>query len=257
MSTGVTELLDRYYDWLRSHSSENEFDSGWRELTVPFLDRHNDFLSVYVRENHDGSYRLTDDGEIIRDLGQSDCRLDTPKRRLLLEAILRGHGLDDGLRDDLVAQADEANFPERLHSLLQAMLAIDGLALTAPATVEAIFREDVSAFLREKGIRFGSGVEFKGKSGLKHQFDIHIPANSHPERVIQAITTPDRLHTQSFVYEVRDTRDARPDGELEAFAFLNDRGRRSLKVEEILWKNEIEPMKWSRKDQAIRRLLRA
>ena len=60
MNTLGLQLVDDYFRWLRSHTQVRDVE-GWTEITVPFLDRHNDHLQLYVQP-HNGDYVLTDDG---------------------------------------------------------------------------------------------------------------------------------------------------------------------------------------------------
>jgi len=66
MNTLGLQLVDDYFRWLRSHTQVRDVE-GWTESTVPFLDRHNDHLQLYVQP-HNGDYVLTDDGYTVADL---------------------------------------------------------------------------------------------------------------------------------------------------------------------------------------------
>ncbi len=130
MNTETKGLVETYLAWLRERSSEREIEGGWHELTLPFLDRHNDHLLVYVRRGHDGLL-ITDEGRTIGDLKRVGCDLKaSPKRRAIAEGILRGLGLDPDLLDqgEIKTAAVDGEFPGRLHRMLMSMLAIDGLA---------------------------------------------------------------------------------------------------------------------------------
>jgi hypothetical protein len=118
-------LIDAYLDWLREHSTEQDVDDGWKALTFPFLDRHNDHLQVFVRQGPDG-IEITDDGTVVRDLSH---RATDPLSSLHeAEAILKELGLDVILdTTEIRTVAREDQFPRTLHTLLNAMLAIDGL----------------------------------------------------------------------------------------------------------------------------------
>ena len=72
-------LIDNYYAWLKDQTVLHQIDQ-WVEITTPYLDRHNDYLQIYVKESN-GGFVLTDDGYTIEDLAQSGCNLDSPKRQ--------------------------------------------------------------------------------------------------------------------------------------------------------------------------------
>jgi hypothetical protein len=69
MTSETKSLVDRYIDWLREKSSEEDLEGDWKLLTIPFLDRHNDALQVFVGPGHEG-LRITDEGRIIRRLAR-------------------------------------------------------------------------------------------------------------------------------------------------------------------------------------------
>jgi len=43
----IEGLLERYAEWIGEHASLRQVD-GWVQVTLPFLDRHNDYLQVLV-----------------------------------------------------------------------------------------------------------------------------------------------------------------------------------------------------------------
>ncbi|MFY7951329.1 MAG: DUF1828 domain-containing protein [Armatimonadaceae bacterium] len=127
MTTDIDQLLDRYRDWHRANTSSRGCDNA-SVVTVPMVDRHNDMMQVVVRHSGD-LLEISDDGAVIGDLMLCGFSLETPARQAVLCAILAGQNVQrDGER--LVATSTEADFPLRLHQLLQAMQSVDALALT-------------------------------------------------------------------------------------------------------------------------------
>jgi hypothetical protein len=53
-------LVESYLKWLRDRTALREA-GDWLEVTTPFLDRHNDYIQIFVQKNGD-CYQLTDDG---------------------------------------------------------------------------------------------------------------------------------------------------------------------------------------------------
>lgn len=257
MTSETKSLVDRYIDWLREKSSEEDLAGDWKLLTIPFLDRHNDALQVFVGPGHEG-LRITDEGRIIRDLRQAGCDLKpASRRREIAEEILRGLGLDPGILDDGAIKTTAVNgeFPGKLHHTLLSMLAIDGLANLSSQNVATIFKEDVEDWLLNNGFRYAKGVEFVGHSKIRHVFDFELPAgNAQPRRVLHAIPNPDKLHIQSFTYEVLDTREALDGGSPEFIAVLQDRTAISPKQYKSLLAHDIRTMKWSNREEFIPRL---
>lgn len=124
MSAEMTALLARYWGWLQGETTWQPCGDGY-EITTPHLDRHNDYTQLYLRPEGD-RFRLSDAGYILDDLELSGFRWDPPRREILAQ-ILQGFGVElvDNRRLETTAGWD--NFPVELHSLLQAMLAVNDL----------------------------------------------------------------------------------------------------------------------------------
>ena len=120
----IQNLLDAYHVWLKDKTVLHQIDQ-WVEITTPYLDRHNDYVQIYVKKTN-GGFLLTDDGYIIDDLKQSGCKLDSYKRQELLQMTLNGFGVKkDG--NELQVHTSAENFASRKHNLVQAMLAVNGM----------------------------------------------------------------------------------------------------------------------------------
>jgi|ERR1700733_8993427 len=123
MKDEVSKLVEKYWLWLKDKTVLKEVGQEWIEITTPHLDRHNDFLQIYIKKINN-RYLLTDDGYIISDLSASGCSLDSLKRQKMLKTVLAGFGIQlDG--ENLVVQASAMDFPIKKHNLVQAMLAVN------------------------------------------------------------------------------------------------------------------------------------
>jgi len=243
----IQTLLDDYAVWVKERTTLREVQD-WVEITTPYLDRHNDHLQIYARKQN-GGFVLTDDGHIIQDLEISGCRLDTPKRRSLLEMTLRGFGV--ALADDqLSVNASNDNFPARKHNLLQAMLAVNDLFYLAQPHVASLFYEDVVVWLDQNEIRYSPRVKFAGKSGYDHMFDFVVPRSTlQPERVLRAVGRPSKDTAESFVFAWLDTKEAR-ESESKAYALLNDAEQVvSADVQDALRSYDVHPVVWSQREE--------
>lgn len=249
----MPELMEGYLNWLRDKTILHEVDDEWVEITTPYLDRHNDYLQVYVRRD-DGGYTLSDAGYVITDLIVSGCELTTERRKQLLETTLNGFGVVlDG--QALTVRASKSNFPLRKHSLIQAMLAVNDLFSLAAPYAATLFREDVEAWLTSNRVRYVPRVKLPGRSGYDHYFDFVIPSSdSIPERILRAITEPNKNTAESFVFAWIDTRQSRPP-DSQAYAILNDQDRPvPPAVVDALNSYEILPIAWSERELALPRL---
>jgi hypothetical protein len=243
----IRDLLDGYVAWLKDKTALRQAPGNWVEITTPYLDRHNDYLQVYIRKN-DGGFLLTDDGYVIDDLRHSGCKLDSPKRQDLLRMTLAGFGVQNNAgRLEVTASSD--TFPMRKHNLVQAMLAVNDLFFLTVPMVASLFYEDVVAWMDLADIRYTPNVKFTGKSGFDHHFDFVIPkSRKQPERIIQTINRPGRDTAEAVAFRWIDTRDVRsPDS--KAFAFLNDQEQKVPQgVVDALGSYEVRPVPWSERE---------
>lgn len=239
------KLKERYLAWLRDEISIREIDE-WLEVTSPFLDRHNDYMQIYIKRD-DSGYLLTDDGYTINDLEMCGCNLDSPRRQSLLAMTLRGFGVQHNEQTkELFVSAASENFALRKHSLLQAMLAVNDLFYLASPHVRSFFLEDVESWLEASSIRFTPRVKFTGRTGYDHHFDFVIPKSRHePERVLLSINHPDRGSVERSLFAWDETKGKRS-LESRAYAILNDNDRTvSSSVLEAFRNYDVRPVPWS------------
>jgi hypothetical protein len=250
----IERLLNDYRTWLKDKTTLREVNSSWVEITTPYLDRHNDALQIYARQEN-GSYVLTDDRYTIHDLETSGCSLNTEKRQDLLKMTLNGFGVK--LNDEaLEVHATSENFPLRKHNLIQAMLAVNDLFYLAKPIVESLFYEDVIAWLEANEIRYTPKLKFTGTSDYDHLFDFVIPKSGkrQPERIVQAINRPTRDTAESFILAWLDTREVRPP-DSRAYAVLNDVEQPvSGGVIDAFRNYRIQPVPWSHRAEVVTEL---
>ncbi len=242
------ELKERYFSWLKEKTLLQKIDD-WVEVTTPFLDRHNDYMQIYVRRTETG-FLLSDDGYTIADLEMCGCPLNTPKRQNLLTTTLRGFGVQRDVKsNELYVNASDSNFPMRKHNLIQAMLAVGDLFYLATPYVASFFLEDVETWLDSHGIRFSPRVKLTGASGFDHHFDFVIPkSRSHPERVLLGLNRPDRANVERTVFAWEDTKRMRST-EANAFVLLNDAEHRIAdNALAALQAYNVNPFLWSERE---------
>lgn len=219
MLSQINSLLDEYTAWLRAKTNLRQIED-WVEITTPYLDRHNDYLQIYVKCEDDG-FILTDDGFVLSDLKSSGCNIESDNRQSLLTLTLNGFGVHLS-GDALEVSSSIKDFALKKHNLVQAMLAVNDLFFLASPFVSSLFLEDVMEWLDASGIRYIANAKFSGTSGYDHRFDFVIPqSKSQPERMLRSINRPNRDRAQSVAFAWIDTKDTRP-SDSRAYAFLND-----------------------------------
>ena len=244
-------LAKEYADWLRDETISESADDLC-VITAPFVDRHSDFLQIYVTLTDDG-YSLSDDGYVIRDLRISGVTLDTERRKDALSVILKqlGVSLEEG---ELRVTAPVGQFAQAKHNLIQSMLAVGDLIHLAQPTVVAVFKEDVERYLRSKEVRFIPDAKLTGSSGLNHSFDFLV-AGSKIEHYAKAINTPSRENVVELIFSWEDLRDVRPKNAV-ASAIVNDQERAmSRPLLDALDRYRIEVIQWSQREDQVGSLL--
>lgn len=243
-------FVREYTDWLREKTTVAEVNGSF-EITTPFLDRHNDHIQLYVVPN-DGRYRLTDDGYVLGDLESGGCRIDSPARKKLLEVTLAGFGVSHK-SGELYIDADAGDFPRKKHAILQAMLAVNDMFMTAKPRVAGMFIEDVQKFFETTGVRYIPSVEFTGRSGYSHKFDFAIPKSQRsPERLIRAINTPTRETATLLIFAWTDTKGVREEN-TQAYAILNDEEKHlGSDVLNSFRQYGVRPVLWTEREQVIK-----
>lgn len=246
------QLIDAYLEWLRKGLTVEHLDRSC-ELTTPFLDRHNDHLQIYA-SNENGKIILSDDGYILADLRTSGLEIVTPKRKAVLQSILNGFGVKtDGNR--LFVETSSRNLGHKMHSLIQAMLSINDMFVMAQPRVASFFWEDVRNYLDQHDVRYSPRVKIAGRSGYDHAVDFLIPkSRMRPERILQAINSPDKNTISSYLFILEDTHEVRGE-ESEAYAFLNDKHRIiGSDVIDALEAYKVVPALWSQREKYVEAL---
>ena len=239
----IQNMIKEYTNWLNSGFTAVKVGEFY-ELTTPYLDRYNDHLQIYVQQNSNGSYFLTDDGYIIDNLESSGVSFArSPKRKEMLERITRNFGVTIN-GTSLEIHASKNDYPQKKHMLIQAMLSVDDMFIAEPHAVKNFFREDVGHFLDTHEIFYSRDFSLMGKTGSLYVYDYHLQrTRTQPERFCKAINHINENTRNLTLWNWHDTKEKRGDkGEL--ILFLNDANTisrddldafRTYNVNYILW----------------------
>lgn len=247
------KVVSSYVAWLRKGLSVTELDRGSCIIDTPFLDRRNDLLQVEA-EMLDGQVCLHDRGDTLLDLSLY-VDLKSPDFKNRLEVVLNGLDVSrDGNKLFTVVPENESG--QGLHSLIQAMLAVEDMFMLArPQRQKSLFSESVLEFLESKSVRLTPQVNIKGKSGFNHAVDCIVPISKKaPERIVKAINAPNKNTISNYLFILGDTRKARR-YEAVTLAVLNDTQREIKKpVIDALKAYQVIPAFWSKKEELVRHL---
>ncbi len=247
----MKELINNYVEWIRQGISFRQL-GDWYEITTPFLNHHNDYLEIYVKEEN-GKYILTDGASTINELKLSGLNLErSEKRNLEFITILNGFGIKKK-GDELTVNTTEKNFPEVKHRLIQAMLAIDDMFMLSEPKVESFFIEDVHIFFDKMEIANIRDSIFAGKSGFSHRFDFSIPkTKKHNETLIRAINTPRQDTIGSVLWAFEDTKTVRLN--TDGIVILNDKNEIPATIFDALQEYGLTGYRWSERKELAERL---
>lgn len=254
MTDEVRQLVDAYAEWLRRGISAEAISDDLVEITTPFLDRHNDHLQVYAKRL-DGRFVISDEGETIADLVASGVDVRQVRRRQMIEGVARGFGVQSE-RGTLQVEATQNQLGRRMHSLIQAMLAVNDMYVLARSRIESFFLEDVQSFLTSAEVRFTPRVKLAGKSGYDHSVDFLVPRSSRsPDRVVQAVSNPNKATVSNVLFGISDVKAARSD-DLWAYAMLDDRDHEVVAdVVEAFAAYDVKATMWSERSSVVELLL--
>ncbi|EFM11103.1 protein of unknown function DUF1829 [Paenibacillus curdlanolyticus YK9] len=250
----VEQLSDSYVNWLKQKITFKELDNAV-EITTPFMDRHNDYLQIYVQQK--GTKLIVSDaGYILTDLKLSGCDVfSSPKRKKIFQTILNGYGVKVSSREELFVETTVENFPQKKHMLVQSMMTVNDMFMTSRENVHSIFLEEVDQFLFDNDIRFVDNINFTGKSGFPQTFHFAIPRSKQfPERILHAINNPTKQNSETLLFAWTETKEnRRPDSTL--FAVLND-SEKPIRpgIVNAFNEYEVQPILWSKRNEYINHL---
>lgn len=252
-------FISDYLSWLKENSSQLELENNITEITMPYLDRRNDHIQIYIIKSEDDTVTLSDYGYTISELKLSGMNLDTSKRKELIQFNLNRYGVQYSSQDDsLFVKSSIQDIPMNQHKLIQAMLDIDDMFYTASANVNSIFLEEVTNFFDNNNIYYTTQVNFIGKSGYQHNYDFVLQRNSrHNERLVKVLNTPSKDRVQNCIFSWEDTKDKRIDSKKRGSDFIvimNDQNSKISDATAAFKNYGIIPMAWSNINNNIRLL---
>lgn len=217
----MNSFVEEYLRWLKENIVEKKLENCV-EISTPFLDRHNDWIQIYVEQLENGQFYLTDDGYILNDLKNCGIDIKTESRKKLLSDIINGFGVSVSESNELYAIADRSMFPQKKHMLIQCMMSVSDMYFTSKSNVVSVFSEDVKNFLEINDIPYTPNVLLSGKSGFQNKFDFVLPhTKKKPEILIKSISNPTTDNIKLALFQWEDTRERR-EMDSKLLLYLND-----------------------------------
>ena len=74
------DFCNLYLSWIKQNIDQFKVSDNTFRLTMPFLDRNNDQIEIYITKSN-GSYLITDDGATLNDLFLSGFEISKNSKR--------------------------------------------------------------------------------------------------------------------------------------------------------------------------------
>lgn len=249
----ATDLIESHQHWLRSNTLITQ-RGEYVEFSLPFLDRRNDYIRIYLTKEGDG-YILSDSGETIDDLGMEGFEITTPTRERILKSAIVGFRVSND-RGVLKVKTSRENFGCDLNNLVQAILSVNDLHFLAKPVSTNNFKSNVVNWLKENFEMFSESKKIVGKSGLEHSFHFAVAGDSRNTKLVfKAINSLTTAEARKLVFSWIDTREEHII-DCKAIAILNDQNQDiPNRFNEVLNQYQIGILPWSRCNGSIERIL--
>jgi hypothetical protein len=243
------KFIENYLEWIKKNVFVTKLGKDKWVIETPFLDRHNDYLEIYIIKKENGLYILTDDGFTFSDLKASGFELSSPKRRELFELALIGLGVNFNEKTkELYVETDFTEIGKSKHKLVQAMLSVDDMFVMAGPTVSTLFKEDVKIYFRRSGIPFNHDIRVVGRSTYEHNIEIAIPSvKEKPETFIKVINNPIKQSAEHAIFVLNDIKEFREN--MRGMVIFNDGQNIGKGFKEALNAYKIPTIAWSEREK--------
>jgi hypothetical protein len=241
------KFIENYIEWIRKNVFIKSIGKNKWLIETPFLDRHNDYLEIYILKEGN-NYHLTDDGFIFSDLKASGFDLSTDKRKDLFKTALVGLGINFNKKTkEIFIDTDLASIGKSKHNLVQAMLTIGDMFVLADSTVSTLFKEDVKKYFKRKDIPFNYDVRIRGRSSYEHNIEIALPImKNKPETFIKIVNNPIKNNAEHAIFILNDIKEMRKN--TKSIVIFNDSNKVGKGFIDALNAYRIESIPWSKKD---------
>ena len=246
-----------YLEWLKQNIDQYKINETTFRMTLPFFDRNNDFVEMYIIDNNNGTYTITDDGSTIGDLQLGGFNFTTSERRkAILDAIVESHGVTKTQDNELEVQCTMNDLPLKKHMLAQCMVKVSDMFYLSRNNVQSVFIEDVQKFFDEHDVRYVNNICLVGKSKLTTHYDFAIAKSKNTAvRFVKVVNNMDLNAAKNIIFAWNDTKDSRLD-KAKLLTFIQDTEK---KVSEdaigALKEYGIDPALWTQREQYVSELI--
>lgn len=238
----IEKFIDEYLDFLKENLAIKKL-KDIHEITLPFFDRNNDALTIYVDQISEDEYRVSDDSYIINNLYDNGINL-SKKRLDSISSICLKLGVEVKA-NELFVYSKSKNLVSKVHTLAQAMLRVDDMYLTSQNRVSSYFIEDLINFFDQNEIYYSRDISFIGKTGMTHSFDFLFQrSKENPERICRAINNGSKNNMINVLFAWQDIETIR-NNKSKLIIIVNDNNKIEDGVIEGFNNYDIKSYRWS------------
>ena len=249
------KYTSEYLSWLKKNMEEFKIDENTYRFTLPYLDRSNDQIEIYIIDKGNGKYRISDDGEVLSSLDLAGLNpVSSDKRNRILNQVLASHGVSRS-ENELYVEAYTNDLQLRKHMLSQCMVKVSDMFYLASPTTKTLFLEDVRCYLDSNEIRYTEDVSFTGISKYSSNYDFVIPPSRRaPERIIKTVNTFNKSQMKNIIFSWNDTKVNRSKESI-LYTFIHDVKDNDVSAIDGLKEYGIQPIEWKERDLYLGQLI--
>lgn len=254
MDLNIQQMINSYAEWIKSEISVAKFGEYY-ELTTPYLDRFNDYLQIYVKQDEDGTITMSDDGYIIGNLISSGVNFsNSPKRKAMLQKIARKYSVYFE-NEEIMIRANKETFPMKKHLLIQAMIDTDDMFVLGHDNVKDFFAEDVATYFDTNNIMYSRDLSLVGKTGTAHTYDFFIQRTKNRNEIFcKTINNINESSRNLTIFNWIDAKGFRQT-ESDLWVIINDENRLKNDDTAAFEQYGILAMPYSQRNEYVSRLL--
>lgn len=249
MTLSSKKIIEKYVNWLKDNLKFKDISEDLVKVQTPFVDSHNDYIVIYIKKRKE-EYILTDDGRTLFDLQSAGVSL-TDNRLKQLQEFVNAQGVNyDKESEHIFVVTDWDSLPQKKNDLIQAIINVGDMFLTAQANVKNLFYEEVALYFKSKNIAYVPNTYLEGGGGVKHKIDFIIGKLKKSPQLIKAVNNPEKTIIEIELFKYIDISKHNTQYEQsEKIMFLNDTEREVKKEHLNLIKSHgIIPLLWSERE---------
>lgn len=249
MTLNSKKIIENYVNWLKDNLKFKDIAENLVKIQTPFVDNHNDYIVIYIKKK-DEEYILTDDGRTLFDLQSSGVSLTQNRIKQLNEFVNAQGVFYDEKTENIFIKTSWEYLPQKKNDLIQAIINVGDMFLTAQANVKNLFYEEVASYFQSKNIAFSPNVYLDGGGGVKHKIDFIIGKVRKSPQLVRAINSPNKTIFEVELFKYIDISKHNVLYEKsEKIIFINDTEKEVRKEHLNMIKSHgIIPILWSERD---------